>query len=388
MSGGIKDRSAVAAIVLLVLLGCPTASVAHNRQLLTTHTRPMSIARSAPFMTVGESVLPPSGWIEFCYTYKAICETVPSAARDLVLSKSAWSDLNRINLWVNNNIRPMTDMAHYGKIQWWRYPDDGAGSCHSFALLKRRLVIQAGWPHEALLMTVVYDQEGKGHAILTVKTDKGDFILDNLRSDIRLWSRTGYQFLMRQSQSDPNRWVSVVGRPAGAAIAAWSPRQSGPSREPGRSLLAQPEAPARVSVPPLTRDWQAPSARQNTDLVLIDAIDTPNDQAVTSSNLVTPADSQTGDRPPGSPQSVAVRGGWGVQLIGDTSEISALKTYDKLQKQYDTLLGSRRPRVIRSHVGTNASWYRVRVAADNRDDAERLCNGVRAVGGSCIVQPD
>ena len=46
-------------------------------------------------------------------------------------------------------------------------------------LLKRRMLMQAGWPREALLITVVRDKKGEGHAVLTVKTDKGDFILDN-----------------------------------------------------------------------------------------------------------------------------------------------------------------------------------------------------------------
>ena len=118
---------AVAALVLLAPLGYPTASMAHNRQL--------SMAYSALSMTVGGLVRPPRGWIEFCHTYQAVCDTTPSAPRIVVLSKSALSDLNRINRWVNDHITPMTDMAHYGRIQGWRYPDDGAGACHSFALL-------------------------------------------------------------------------------------------------------------------------------------------------------------------------------------------------------------------------------------------------------------
>ena len=99
----------------------------------------------------------------------------------------------------------MTDMAHYGIIQWWRYPDDGAGACHSYAL-KQRLLMQAGWPRQALLMTVVREHNGEGHAVLTVRTSKGDFILDNLTDRIKLWSNTGYQYIEHQSQSDPNWW--------------------------------------------------------------------------------------------------------------------------------------------------------------------------------------
>jgi predicted transglutaminase-like cysteine proteinase len=84
-----------------------------------------------------------------------------------------------------------------------RYPDDGAGACHSFALLKRRLLMQAGWSRQALLMTIVHELDGEGHAVLTVKTDRGEFILDNLTDDILLWSKTPYRYYKRQSQDDP-----------------------------------------------------------------------------------------------------------------------------------------------------------------------------------------
>ena len=71
------------------------------------------------------------------------------------------------------------------------------------------MLMQAGWPREALLITVVRDKKGDGHAVLTVKTDKGDFILDNQEENVLLWSDTGYRFVKRQSQSDPNVWVAL-----------------------------------------------------------------------------------------------------------------------------------------------------------------------------------
>ncbi|MGD0025174.1 MAG: transglutaminase-like cysteine peptidase, partial [Xanthobacteraceae bacterium] len=97
----------------------------------------------------------------------------------------------------------------------------GYGDCEDYVLLKRRMLMQAGWPREALLITVVRDLHGDGHAILTVKTDKGEFILDNQRDEILLWSDTGYRFVKRQSQSDPNVWVSL-GEPRGTPATATS----------------------------------------------------------------------------------------------------------------------------------------------------------------------
>jgi predicted transglutaminase-like cysteine proteinase len=88
-------------------------------------------------------------------------------------------------------------------------------------LLKRRMLMQAGWPREALLITVVRDKRGDGHAVLTVKSDKGEYILDNQIDQILLWSETGYRFVKRQSQADPNVWVSL-GEPRTAPATAAS----------------------------------------------------------------------------------------------------------------------------------------------------------------------
>jgi predicted transglutaminase-like cysteine proteinase len=173
-----------------------------------------------PYIGIGAVTSAPIGWDEFCAEYAPECDTATSAARDVVLSTRAWTELNRLNIAVNTKIKPMTDMDHWGVVERWNYPDDGYGDCEDYALEKRKLLMQAGWPREALLMTVVRDQNGNGHAVLTVKTDRGEYILDNQTSDILLWSETGYRFVKRQSQSDPNIWVSLGEPPAAPATAS------------------------------------------------------------------------------------------------------------------------------------------------------------------------
>jgi predicted transglutaminase-like cysteine proteinase len=71
--------------------------------------------------------------------------------------------------------------------------------------------MDAGVPRQALLMTVVRDENDEGHAILTLRTSKGDYVLDNKVNEIKLWSATGYRYVKRQSQEDPNDWVSLKG---------------------------------------------------------------------------------------------------------------------------------------------------------------------------------
>ena len=196
----------MAAAVLAVALVMPTANAANERPL---------------FISVGTPVRAPIGWLEFCAEYTPECEPRAAEARDVVLSSKAWKDLVRINKWVNDTVKPITDLEHWGVVERWNYPDDGYGDCEDYVLLKRRMLMQAGWPRQALLITVVRDKRGDGHAVLTVKTDKGEFILDNQNADILLWSDTGYRFVKRQSQSDPNAWVALGDtRPAPATAAA------------------------------------------------------------------------------------------------------------------------------------------------------------------------
>jgi predicted transglutaminase-like cysteine proteinase len=128
-------------------------------------------------------------------------------------------DLVWINTWINETIKPLTDIEHWGVADHWSYPDDGYGDCEDYVLLKRRMLIQSGWPREALLVTVVRDEKDEGHAVLTVTTDKGDYILDNQNKNILLWSETRYRFIKRQSQADPNVWVSLSNQQPAIATA-------------------------------------------------------------------------------------------------------------------------------------------------------------------------
>jgi len=163
----------------------------------------------AVYAAVGEPTRAPIGWSEFCLAYKPECDTKPSAPRDIVLSPKVWSDLVKVNDWVNRSVEPLTDLEHWGVVERWNYPDDGKGDCEDYVLLKRRMLMQAGWPREALLITVVRDKKGDGHAVLTVKTNRGEFVLDNQVGEILAWNKTGYRFVKRQSQSDPNSWVAL-----------------------------------------------------------------------------------------------------------------------------------------------------------------------------------
>jgi predicted transglutaminase-like cysteine proteinase len=165
---------------------------------------------------------PPIGWIEFCARQPNECAGARMQVREFVITPKRWNELVHVNKLVNATIKPLTDLEHWGVVERWSYPDDGYGDCEDYALLKRRMLIQSGWPGEALLVTVVRGNKDEGHAVLTVTTDKGDYILDNQNEHVLPWWETGYRFLKRQSRSDPNVWVSL-GNPL-RVIAASTPR--------------------------------------------------------------------------------------------------------------------------------------------------------------------
>jgi len=174
-----------------------------------------AVAQPATYAAVGPETTVPYGWVDFCRRYVGECEHEPVAPLDINLSAKALTDIDRVNKWVNASIEPVSDMDHWGVADQWDYPTDKKGDCEDYALLKRRLLIGLGFPRQALLMTVVKDEHNEGHAILTLKTNRGEFVLDNLNNSVRPWNETGYRFVKRQSQTDENVWVQI-GEPTAA----------------------------------------------------------------------------------------------------------------------------------------------------------------------------
>ncbi len=161
---------------------------------------------------VGGETAIPYGWVDFCNRHAEECALGRLTPVDVHMTRQAWKTLNDVNAMANSAIEPISNLDHWGTtLDHWDYPVDGKGDCKIYALFKRKLLIERGFPRQALLMTIVRDLHGEGHAILTVKTDRGDFVLDNLADEIRPWNATGYTFFKRQAQDDPNVWLSLRG---------------------------------------------------------------------------------------------------------------------------------------------------------------------------------
>jgi predicted transglutaminase-like cysteine proteinase len=151
----------------------------------------------------------PMGAARFCAERVGECGRNAEPVAMQTLTEQGWQQLLRINAEVNAAVVPVSDQDLYNTVEYWAYPN-GYGDCEDYALAKRRDLIALGWPPSTLLITVVRQTNGEGHAVLTVRTDRGDIILDNLRGRVDMWNDTPYLYLKRQSQVNSAQWVGLV----------------------------------------------------------------------------------------------------------------------------------------------------------------------------------
>ena len=190
------------ALALLLLAG--GASTAQAQQGIAG----VPIA-SAPVNASGDARAP-YAWSDLCKRSPAECRVDVNEADRVEMTPKLWKAMIALNTRINREIEAVTDEDHWGVVDRWDLPEDGKGDCEDFALLKRKRLAETGVPRRAMLMTVVIDEENAGHAVLMVRTDRGDFILDNKRNAVLPWSQTGYVYVKRESQARTG-WTSLGG---------------------------------------------------------------------------------------------------------------------------------------------------------------------------------
>ncbi len=166
-------------------------------------------ASGADSMITGGLTSQPIGHYEFCKSNPGECAVRPRDVGPLRLTSALWDRINSVNSEINGAVKPLSDAEIYGHPEVWAFPDHGVGDCEDYVLEKRRILMQDGISLSNLLITVVRKPDGEGHAVLTVRTDRGDFILDNLNDEAKHWHRTGYRFLKRQASNHTGRWVTL-----------------------------------------------------------------------------------------------------------------------------------------------------------------------------------
>jgi predicted transglutaminase-like cysteine proteinase len=151
----------------------------------------------------------PPGHMEFCKIHVDECNVRSSDTTPLHFTQKIWNDIVEVNASVNKSVKAISDMNLYGRDENWTYPVGGSGDCEDYALQKRKELLQRGMPHSSLLLTVVKQADGNGHAVLTVRTDHGDYFLDNLVPDPYLVSKSNYKIVKVQNPAHSGEWLLV-----------------------------------------------------------------------------------------------------------------------------------------------------------------------------------
>ncbi|WP_293865370.1 transglutaminase-like cysteine peptidase [uncultured Alsobacter sp.] len=207
--------AAAAAVAFAVVPAFAAGDARRTQTLAGSSIMPVSLGDSVTSLPATTVSVPATGparpmaaWITFCQAYTEECRVNLSEPDTIRLTPSLWRDIVTVNREVNAFVRPMTDLEHWGVVDKWDFAEDGYGDCEDYQLLKRKRLVALGLPRRAMPMTVVLDERNEGHAVLMIRTDRGDFILDNKRNDVLPWLRTGYVYVKRESQTE-TAWTSL-----------------------------------------------------------------------------------------------------------------------------------------------------------------------------------
>ena len=216
-------RSLAIAAMALFASGCQTTGTigpVSNVSDLKAQNTAQIIPASTPMPSGVEHGPVPPGFVSFCMRFSSQCEMPASQLEMVALTADSWGLLGRVNRQVNSAIWPEDDEKHYGRGEFWTIPTDGYGDCEDYALTKRKTLIDAGLPERALRIGIVVSPRDASHAVLTVATDKGDYVLDSLSDDVVPWNQTGYRWLERQAGDNVTQWVALDVVPIQLATAA------------------------------------------------------------------------------------------------------------------------------------------------------------------------
>lgn len=194
-------RSASLALLALGFLAEPAHAIPAGTGLGILNAPP-----HARRMAEGAITRAPHAFDTYCDDYGDQC-AADGVAEPVHLDAARWSELVEVNRAVNRHIRPQNDVP--GADVWTVGAD--VGDCDDYAVEKRKELADRGWPTAALSLAVAFLRDGEGHLVLTVRTDRGDFVLDNLEAAVKPADRVGYRWVARQSALHPRLWVRVNG---------------------------------------------------------------------------------------------------------------------------------------------------------------------------------
>jgi len=159
---------------------------------------------AARMMPDGLRTMAPAGWSSYCASDPDACAPVST---DRWRPDAAMKRLNAVQTSVNARVSAASDLDNYAVPELWILPDR-SGDCEDYALAKRKALLDAGWPPEDVRLAVATTEQGERHAVLTVDTDGGTYVLDNRHPFVEPWQALPYRWEKRQAR-DGSGWVEV-----------------------------------------------------------------------------------------------------------------------------------------------------------------------------------
>ncbi|MCP4075904.1 MAG: transglutaminase-like cysteine peptidase [Gammaproteobacteria bacterium] len=139
----------------------------------------------------------PLPYQDFCRRYPAEC--LLNGNRTIKLTPKALTLLQRINTQVNNEVSFMLDIDQYNQEEFWALPLTGSGDCEDKALEKRHRLAKLGFPRAAMrLMIASHKKFLNSHALLTIETDSGIYVMNSFTDKVKAWYQTPYNYEARE----------------------------------------------------------------------------------------------------------------------------------------------------------------------------------------------
>jgi predicted transglutaminase-like cysteine proteinase len=195
-------------VLSLLLAACQSPQMAVGAIAPANLTAPSGIVQASSVMPFGRAAETPSGYIAFCKRDPSDCAVGEGEPDQVAFAPAIWDKLQTANVTVNAAIKPMEDEIHYGRVDYWTIPKDGYGDCEDYALAKRKVLVDAGLSRRALRIAVAQLPSGEAHAVLTVATDRGDYVLDNRTNEILPWRESGLVWVARQTPGQI-AWITL-----------------------------------------------------------------------------------------------------------------------------------------------------------------------------------
>lgn len=160
---------------------------------------------------------PPSGWLGLCRRHPNECPELYERLR----GDRRGGHMMRVEL-TPRRLAELREVTRYWNGRIWKRPERPGvdewtintrfGDCEEYVLAKRNALLSRGWPRDALRIAVGYTSGGVGHAVLIVRTQHADVVLDNLTNDVLDIGSISHRLIAVQSNERPGSWAKLLVR--------------------------------------------------------------------------------------------------------------------------------------------------------------------------------